>query len=247
MKRFNNYIYLNNLKYFTIFPFFLLFINYFNINKKKMSTVFSSFFVANKIRTKLLLYIDQEIQSKIKQNKLKNNLQKYDKTKFSKKNVKTYTYQPNIIFMSSINFFDFSNSKNTKNRKSSNKSCSTCEITPNDYNILSQSKNNLVSVHNSGLVDSNKISYHNIIYFHKKYYSIKRNLKHSSTLQIYKKPKTDRKYLKKLCDSLKISAKKNTLSSFNKNGCKFLVNNVNKGDSSPIKRIKRRNKNNTRF
>ena len=208
-----------------------------------MNNKFSSFFIANKIRTKLLLFIDQEIQSKIKQNKLKDNLRKYHESKLFN-HVKTYAYQPNIVFMSTINNFDFSNAKNKQKRKNSKNSCSTFEITPNNNNILSQTGENSVNVCDLNFTKRKKISHYNSICFHEKYYSIKRNIRHSSTFQIYKKPKTDKKYLKDLCSNFKITNKK---ISYNKVNCKYLINKVSKGNSSPIKKIKRKNENNPCF
>ena len=201
-----------------------------------------SFSTANKIRTKLLLFIDQEIQLKIKQNKLKNNFQKYDKTKFCKSHTKTYSYQPNIIFMNSINSYDFSNSKNEQKYKDSKHSFSTCEITPSDKNILAQFVENSDNVHY--LPDHKKTSCYNIISFRQKCYLIKKGFKPSSTFQIYQKPKTDKKYLNNLCDKLKIPSKKTFYSKIN---YKTFVKRTKIGDSSPIKKINRKNEKNPRF
>lgn len=208
-----------------------------------MNNKFSSFFIANKIRTKLLLFIDQEIQSKIKENKLKDNLRKYHESKLFN-HVKTYAYQPNIVFMSTINNFDFSNAKNKQKRKNSKNSCSTFEITPNNNNILSQTGENSVNVCDLNFTKRKKISHYNSICFHEKYYSIKRNIRHSSTFQIYKKPKTDKKYLNNLCDKLKIPSKKTFYSKIN---YKTFVKRTKIGDSSPIKKINRKNEKNPRF
>ena len=213
-----------------------------------MKNVLSTFFKANKVRTKLLLFIDQEIQFKIKNNELKNNILKYDKTKFCQNHVKTYTYQPNQIFLFSMNMFDFSNFKKEKKIADSKKSFSTCEDTPESNNILTQPEENLFNIHylNSSL--NKKTSYYDNILFRKKYYSIHQKSKHSSTFQIYEKPKADKKYLKNLCNSLKIPSKEHTLTSFNKINCKFLVNNINKkGNSSIVQKLKKTNKHNSHF
>ena len=209
-----------------------------------MKTLLSTFSQANKIRSKLLLFTDQEIQSKIKQNKLKDNLEKYQKIKLCQYYIKTYSYQTNTVFMSCLNMSDLSNLKKRKKTTNSENSFSTCEITPSSKNLLTESGENLFNVHylNSSLQKNS--SYYSRIFFRQKCYSIKRDLKPSSTFQIYKKPKTDKKYLKNLCDSLKIPSKKNAMFSSSKIKYRVFVNNTNKREFSLVKNLKKKNKNN---
>ena len=208
--------------------------------------------MANKIRTKLLLFIDQEIQSKIKQKKLFYNLQNEEQ-----KNIILYPHTDEIYSQhQNTHFVSFSNfeEKTSKNdiklkkiRRNSRQSISTCLATPinKDVSFKSRESKNISVCYGNSICKKNfynyTLAYNNIINIKKNCYSIKKVLKPSSTFQIYKKQKTDKKYLKKLCNSLKIIKKNDSF--FNrriKSKLNCFVKNVNIEESSPIKGAKKK-------
>ena len=213
-----------------------------------MATNFSYESIANKIRTKLLLFIDQEIQSKIKQKKLFYNPQLEEKRStilYSNIN-KMYSNHENTFYISFAKFKD-KISKNQiklkKNRHSSQESLSTCFATSKTKAKIFQNRNlkNIPVYYGSPTkkinIHNDLLSFNNIINIKENFYAIKKELKLSSTFQIYKKPKTDKKYLKKLCDSLKIMKKYDVTFHRNvKSRLSSVVHKVNRGESSPIKR-----------
>ena len=177
---------------------------------------------ANEIRTKLLLFVDKEIQSKIKQKKLYYNPQ-YEEQRnnilYSNIN-KTYFHHENTFFISSSKFEEKASNKEKKLEQihqRSQKTISTCFDTSAPKDLLFQSEN-LKNIpvcygNQTGKKNFNYIFFpsNNIININEKVYSIKKVLKPSSTFQIYKKQKTDIKYLKNLCNSFKIIKKSDLL------------------------------------
>ena len=139
----------------------------------------------NQIRTKLLLFIDNEIQSKIKQNSL--NLKfNYDieaqfkisfEETFTQKQTDTYSFSPLNIHK-------------TKNNINSDKSFSTV-----DNSSVTKKNNRSIEL-------SNKI-----FSFHEQSYSIKNRSKQTSTFLIVSRQKNAAEYLKTLCNNLKICKK----------------------------------------
>ena len=208
--------------------------------------------MANKIRTKLLLFIDQEIQSKIKQKKLFYNLQNEEQ-----KNIILYPHTDEIYSQhQNTHFVSFSNfeEKTSKNdiklkkiRRNSRQSISTCLATPinKDVSFKSRESKNISVCYGNSICKKNfynyTLAYNNIINIKKNCYSIKKVLKPSSTFQIYKKPKTDRKYLKNLCNSFKI-IKKNDFP-FNKqmkSRLSSVISKFNRRESAPIKKTEKK-------
>ena len=156
----------------------------------------------NRIRTKLLLFIDNEIQSKIKQNK--NNL------KYSYGDAAQIIISFEETFIQNQNIkYDFSSSNILKTKKNinSDKSFSTFDDSSNKINEKSHEKER-ISIHSKTISkernDSNKLLNKNIS-FHKKTYSIKNQIKQSRTFLILPKQKKSTEYLKNLCNSLKIN------------------------------------------
>ena len=158
--------------------------------------------IANNVRTKLLLFIDKEIQL---QNKNHNHFI------FNKKNYKEETHCINIeeTYSQKKTEIVFSNSKLQSKitiSKDTIKTTSTCNDTPKI---------------------TNETHCNDEFYLKDKIYSINKEIKPSSTFLIYEKPKTDKSYLKNLCDSLKLSKKYNG-SSFMPTHIKNIKNNNNK-------------------
>ena len=214
-----------------------------------MFTKFNYENTANEIRTKLLLFIDKEIQTKIKQKKLFYNPQNKEQkniTLYSSIN-KMYSNQQNKFFIS-FNKFEKKISKNEvivkKNRRKSQQSISTYFASPitNDKQFQNGNVKNFSVYHGNpeGKRNSqNYYLYNNIINIKKNRYSIKKLQKPTSTFQIYKKPKTDRKYLKNLCNSLKIINKNELL--FNRQvKSRLTCTENNRKQSSPIKNAKKK-------
>ena len=208
--------------------------------------------IANKIRTKLLLFVDKEIQSKIKQKKLIYNSQHElltDTILYSSTD-KTYSYKQNTFFISSPKYEE-KNSRNEKkpkkNRQTSLESNSTCLASPTTEGTLFQKGylKNIPFCYGSPTCKVNLpnyfFSYNNIINIKENLYSIKKVHKLSSTFRIYKRPKTDIKYLKNLCNSFKLTKKNNLV--FNrqlKSKLSSVVNHINRRESSPIKKVKKK-------
>ena len=162
----------------------------------------NSYYKNNRIRTKLLLLIDNEIQSKIKQNN-KNLKYKYEDENFFK-----ISFEETFI-QNQNNKFDFCSSVILKSKKydNSGKSFLTTDDSTNKINEKSQEKER-DSIHSKTLSkkynSSNKLL-NNVIHFHKKIYSIKNISRQSSTFLILPKQKNGFEYLKNLCNSIKKS------------------------------------------
>ena len=207
---------------------------------------------ANKIRTKLLLFIDKEIQTKIKQKKLFYNPQHEDQRNavlYSNRN-KMYSHQENRPFISSL--FEEKNLKNEAGLKKI-KHNFQLPITNRSLHPIFQIKVCYRSKVGKKKLHKHCFSFNNTINVKDSSYSIKKVQKPSSTFQIYKKPKTDKKYLKNLCNSLKIIKKNNLL--LNKR-IKYKLSSIvnHRVDSSPTKKTKKKescrlksNINNLRF
>ena len=153
----------------------------------------NSYFKYNRIRSKLLLFIDNEIQSKIKQ--------KYQYLKFNSEDEITISFEE-IFIQKQTNKYDFPFIKNDN----SNKSISTIDDSPNKKSDKKERNN----THSKMLFKEsdcpNKLS-NNIICFNKKCYSIKHLSRQSSTFLILHKQKNAAEYLKNLCNNLKICKK----------------------------------------
>ena len=217
-----------------------------------MLTDFSFAFKANKTRTKLLLFIDQEIHFKVKQKKLFYNFQHENEENtdlFSNIN-KTYSHRQSTSFVS-FSIFEETISKNDlilkKNCLNSQKSASTCTGTPSTKGKIYQGKNlRNIPICCSDTIKKTKLDnycllYNNCIKIKEKFYSINKVLKPSSTLQIYKKPKTDKKYLLNLCASFKIINKSDLfIHKKTKSKVSCALCNVNKKESSPIKKANKK-------
>ena len=156
----------------------------------------------NKIRSKLLLFIDNEVQSKIKQNNqnIKFNFENdslikicFEET-FSQKKTKKRDYS--IL-----------NTLRTKKNENSDKSISTIDDTSNKITVKSPLKKwgitHSKTLSGEEIRQNNKILDNKICY-NEKVYSIKTLSKHSSTFLILPKRKNAVEYLKNLCDKLKI-------------------------------------------
>ena len=155
------------------------------------SKIQNSFIRNNRIRTKLLLFVDNEIQSKIKQScqKLKFN---YD---IETQNIiifeETFTHKQE-------NKYEFLSSFSTKTKlyDNSDKTLSTMDVSSNKIIKLKSTTEE---------EDYLNKSLNNSICFNKKIYSIKNVSRHSRTFLILAKQKKGAEYLKTLCNSLKIS------------------------------------------
>ena len=149
----------------------------------------NSYFRNNRIRTKLLLFIDNEIQNKIKQNH---------------QNLKFNCGDENKIMIS----FEETFSQKQTNKyifNTSDKSVSTVDDSSNKLKEKLEQKKRVYS-HSKTLYKEdnlqNKILDDNIC-FHKKIYSIKNISRQSSTFLILPKHKYAAEYLKTLCNNLK--------------------------------------------
>ena len=166
-----------------------------NINIRK------SYCKINRIRTKLLLLIDSEIQSKIKQNH--RNL----KYKYEDENLFRVSFEETFIHKQDIKY-DFSSSiiLNSKKIDNSGKSFLTTEDSTNKITEKSQEKekNNIRSKTLSKECNNSNKLINNVICSRKKIYSIKNITKQSSTFLILSKQKNGAKYLKNLCNNIKI-------------------------------------------
>ena len=150
----------------------------------------------NQVRSKLLLFIDNEIQSKIKQNN--QNLRFNCASKIEISFEETFTQKQ-------VDKYDFSlsNTIKTKKKHNSNKSFSTNDNSSNKISNKSfqkergSSHSKILETHPSKIFNTN-------ISINKKFYSIKNLPKQSSTFYILSNQKKAEKYLKTLCNSLKI-------------------------------------------
>ena len=204
---------------------------------------------ANKIRTKLLLFIDQEIQSKIKQKKLFFNPQNEKQYTILYSNInRLYSYQENTFFISFSKFKEKISRNDTKLKKihpDSQLSISKSLPSPITENILLKNgdlKNISFCIGNQ-IVKINSHNYflsNNIINLKKNFYSDKKVLKPSNTIQIYNKKNTDKNYLKNLCHTLKLINKKDL---FFNNKIKYklscAINNDIRKKSPTIKKAKK--------
>ena len=161
----------------------------------------SLYSIANKVRTKLLLFIDKEIQCQ-----KKNHNPSFSVTNYEEKTQyivieQIYTQKKTEFIFSSFEskpkILKIQNSKNT---------FSTCNDTPT---------NNKVN------------SFNKVVNFENKIYSVNKKLRQSSTFLIFEKPKIDKNYLKFVCDSLKLP-KKNCINTFKPTRIKNLKKNSNK-------------------
>ena len=160
----------------------------------------------NQIRTKLLLFIDKEIQSKIKQ-PIKNLKFKCIDESLIKINVEeTFTHKK-----SKKRDFSFTNTLKTKKTDNSEKSVSTNDDNSNKTSEKSNKKKKIITssrtLSRDAVCRSNKLI-NNVICFNKKIYSIKNVSKRSSAFLILPKQKNAAEYLKNLCNNLKISKNK---------------------------------------
>ena len=151
----------------------------------------------NLIRTKLLLFIDQEIRSKIKQNNrmLKFNCDdeirlSFEET-FSQKESNKYNFSPLIIHKKNENYI-------------LDKSLSKIGSSSNKINEKSYQKER-GSIYSKTLINYPNQLISNIIYFNKKFHSIKNISKRSNSILILHKQKNAAEYLKNLCNDLKIT------------------------------------------
>ena len=165
--------------------------------KIESSNIHSSYEVANKIRMKLLLFVDKELLSNNKN--LFTKLNKFEKTiEFTE----SFSYRTNRI----SSFSKTSTNENTPNTKefrliSHKKTAPEIKNNNSNFNLIRGFKKYGSFTHgNKNLND--------IIYLGGKIYSIKKFYKHSSCIPLYNKTRKDKNYLKKLCDSLKIPSKK---------------------------------------
>ena len=161
----------------------------------------NSYFKNNRIRSKLLLFIDNEILFKIKQhnNSLKFKCEKETLVRISFE--ETYTQKiTNKYALTSLNILK------TKKIDNSNKYFSTIDNSPNKINkkYNQRKRNNIhLKIFSNEDNGSNK-SLNNIINFNKKNYSIKNVLRQSRTFLILRKQKKAAEFLKNLCNNLKI-------------------------------------------
>ena len=177
------------------------------------SSLQKSYYKINQIRTKLLLFIDKEIQSKIKQNT--------QRLKYNCKNDTKIT----------ISFEEtFSQNQTSKNKHSSSITCKTPKIINSGKTFSTVDDSSNTKEENR----QNKLS-NNIICFRKKTYSIKNLSKQSSTFLILPNQKNSAEYLKTLCDKLKICENE-------KKPAKHIQSSVTKSKLSDLNKDKRSNK-----
>ena len=165
----------------------------------KMNTQ-NSYCKNNRIRTKLLLFIDNEIQNKIKQNnkKLKINCEEVFQVQI--------TFEE-IFTQKEIEKYGFSSSNITISKKNDNsdKSFSTVDNSPNKIKKKSkQNERGINYLKTFAKEDNLPNKLLNNVCFHKKIPSIKNQSSHSSTFLILVKQKIGAEYLKHLCNNLKM-------------------------------------------
>ena len=167
---------------------------------KTNTNIHNSYIKFNQIRTKLLLFIDNDIQSKIKHQNLKFKCE--DEIKIS--------FEESFI-QKQADKYDFPSSLKTKKNDDSDKSLSTIDVSSNKIPEKSNQKER-VNIHAKTFAKvcnrPNKLS-NNIVCFNRKVYSIKNLSKQSSTFLILPKQKNAFEYLKNLCNNLKICKKHN--------------------------------------
>ena len=163
------------------------------MSEKNINTnIHNSYNLYNRIRTKLLLFIDNEIRSKIKQN---NNL------KFNGNGEIKISFEETFI-QNQDNKCNFPSSNILKVKKKDilDKTLSTI-VTPNKI-IKNRYQKEIGDVY-SKTINKKGNCLNNIICFKKKIYSIKNLSKQSSTFLILPKQKSAAEYLKNLCNNLK--------------------------------------------
>ena len=153
----------------------------------------------NRIRTKLLLFIDNEIQNKIKQNnkKLKINCEEVFQVQitfeeiFTQKEIEKYG-------------FSSSNITNLKKNDNSDKTISTFDNSSNKIKKKSTQKERDIYHPKTFAKEDNLQNKLLNVSFHKKISSIKKQSSHSSSFLILVKQKIGAEYLKHLCNNLKM-------------------------------------------
>ena len=203
-----------------------------------------------------MLFVDKEIQFQIKHKKLfyNNNHEEQKNTILHSDINKIYSHRQNVSFISSFKFKEEKTPKKKpkiKNiRQSSQASNSTRFATPITKDIGFQKVNseNITifdrNVKNKKIIDNNFLLSSNIINIDKNLYSIKKISKPSSIFHIYRKLKTDKKFLLNLCNNLKIIKNRNlhvnrqTKSKLSCFSC--VLSYINRGESLPIKKAKKK-------
>ena len=206
---------------------------------------------ANKIRTKLLLLIDQETLFKIRQKKLFYNLQndvQKNNNLYSTIN-KKYSHQERAIFISFSKFeeqISINEIKLKKNLLNSQPLVSKCLASPVNGDVLFQNEDlKNISVLPENSIDKKKsrnyfLQCNNTININNNINSIKKIFNPSIFFQKHKKSITDKNYLRNLCNSLKLIKKQDLF--FNaqiKYKLSDVIRNVNRGKSSSIKKPKK--------
>ena len=164
----------------------------------------NSYIKNNRIRTKLLLFIDNEIQSKTKKNNKNLKFNCKNETSFKISFEETFTQKETIKYG-----FSFSNILITKKNDNSDKSVSTIDGSSNKI-IKKSVKKNKSDIKFKSFSEEDNLSNKSlniIICFREKNYSIKNLSKQSSTFLILPKQKNATEYLKTLCNNLKICKK----------------------------------------
>ena len=171
---------------------------------------------ANKIRMKLLLFIDKEIQSDKKNNQ--KIIQKRNQEYTSLIQFEETFFQNESFHFVEINkiIFDSKMKKGKeKNKKLVSKNDSTPIfkipqnkgiLLPSNFFIHKTAKKEKSTTFLNPICELKKAHstlFSNHIKLEKKVYSMKLKKKLSSVLEIYTKPKNDKKYLKDLCNNLK--------------------------------------------
>ena len=215
---------------------------------------------ANKTRTKLLLFIDKEIQTRKKynskfiqkENPQCNSLIYLEETFSQIQPTRFYTIEinKNILykkFKKYIENHQNSISKTQRTNKLEIRQNKRLEIHKNSLQTKTESERNSNIFTNTK--DYKKICStlnFNLIHLKEKVYSMKVKRKTSSVLEIYSKPKNDKKYLIELCNNLKIMRpkvnrqKSSTFLSKNLNKSKFTFASM--AVTQSFKSFKRRNR-----
>ena len=174
------------------------------LTKNTNTNVRNTYLRNNRIRTKLLLFIDNELQSKIKQNNYNLKFTCGDEAFFSISFEETFIQEEKNKYIYPASYI-----LKTKQNDNSNKSSSTNDGSSNK-NTEKSHQNEITNIHsktfNKEDCHPNKLLNNNIC-FHKKIYSIKILSRQSSTFLILPKQKNAADYLKNLCNNLKICKK----------------------------------------
>ena len=204
------------------------------MSKKNINTNPKDFyFKYNRIRTKLLLFIDNEIQSKIKQNNQYIKFNYRDEIRISFE--ETFT-QKQI----NKNDFPFLNNLKTEKNDNSNKSFSTTDGYSNKVNKKSNQKE-INNIHSKAFVNHPNKLFNNIIFLNKKFRSIKNISRQTSSILLKSKQKNSAKYLKNLCNNLKKCKNDKKPAKYIRSisvSTKFLDSNKNKKVSKKSNEIK---------